>query len=76
MLFIKHIAGDFEWPLQVCKICGCVLNDYTNIAWPKGDKPPAGFPEGDIYISENANPTYFFTAEPDTTQHQIKTCLQ
>lgn len=59
MKYTKHIAGKFENWMQHCIICGEVISDYRNSMMPVGSPPPAGFPEGDVYISHSKNPQMF-----------------
>lgn len=47
--YTQHIAGSFEDGLQVCRLCGKVLADYTG-SWATTDPTgrPASWPEGEI----------------------------
>lgn len=72
--YIEHDAGAYEDCIQVCRMCGEVLCDYTGAAWPEGDPAPRGFAEGTLYTSgtkfrtlyTNILPAEFFTVKKCT----------
>ena len=53
IIYTEHLAGDFEDGLQVCRLCGHVICDYTG-SWATDDgSTPQGFQSGPIYITGN-----------------------
>jgi len=73
MKFMKHIVADMDESLvQRCLICGETICDYTNTMYPKGTPSPQGYAAGNVYVSQNRNPTISMIAEP--TEHDIENC--
>jgi hypothetical protein len=72
--YVEHLAGALEDNIQLCRLCGTVLNDFTNAAWPANQPPPPGFPEGPLYVS-GRNPTTFSTMLP-AEHFEVKKCTE
>jgi hypothetical protein len=65
---IRHLAGDLEEGMQLCRLCGEVLLDYTNAAWSSPDGSLSkGFPSGFLYVSGNS-PTVFSIEQPKSEE--------
>ncbi len=61
---IRHLAGELEEGMQLCRLCGEVLLDYTDGGWCSPDGSLSqGFPSGFLYVS-GKNPTSFTSIEP------------
>lgn len=60
---VRHLAGEFEEGMQLCRLCGEVLCDYTG-SWASIDGTgPVSFPTGFLYVS-GKNPTTYCIEEP------------
>lgn len=67
MKYIKHIVGEYNEStlMQSCIICGELITDNRNCAWPTGQEPPKGFNEGEVYISNSNFPKIFLASKPE-----------
>lgn len=58
---ILHFAGPLVEGVQRCTRCGAVLVDLTNCAWPEGEEPPGGYPEGDLSVDDHGSFSVTYT---------------
>jgi len=49
-MITRHVVTEMdETMIQRCVICGKVISDYSNSAWPEGQQLPKGFEAGEIF---------------------------
>lgn len=51
IIYIEHEAGEFEDGLQVCRLCGAILCDYTGEWVSTNRNKLKGWPKGKIYVT-------------------------
>jgi hypothetical protein len=64
--------------VQKCELCGEIISDYRNSAWPAEQGPPKGFDEGNVYVSVG-NPVMYFADDPEyplPKDLEIKNCVK
>jgi hypothetical protein len=67
---IRHIVSEMdENMIQRCIMCGEIIFDYSNAAWPAEQEPPRGFAPGQLFI-QGKNPTSFFNELPDNENYE------
>lgn len=69
--YIKHEVVEMdENMIQRCVVCGCIISDYRNCAWPSDQSPPSGFVAGSVYVSGGittlSEPDDFESCKPTT----------
>ena len=65
LTYVKHLVADMnESGVQYCLLCGAEVYNINGVYYPKDSPPPKGYPQGEVYISQNINPTISITSYP------------
>lgn len=73
-VYVQHIVSAMEDWVQRCLICGEIISDYRNSAWPVGDPPPRGWQPGPICVSKGTNPTIYMPPDGVNKEDEIIEC--